>query len=144
MRIQTEYMSFENHWTISSSFDFQAHQQRSQRRCCLSQTAVLWFEVLPDLSSVLPGLWPALPGAPWLVVGAPRHYQVHPQFSPALRDVPQLITIIPMVLLYQSPEIPVDLKAARIALLGSDTPLELMHLGLHSTSSPTLLKSSSD
>jgi len=34
---------------ISSSYDLQAHRQRSQWRCCLSQTALLWFEMLPDL-----------------------------------------------------------------------------------------------
>jgi len=36
-----------------------------------------------------------------------RHFQVHPKFSPALRHVPKLITITPMVLLYQSSEIEV-------------------------------------
>jgi hypothetical protein len=30
MRIQPEYMSFNNRCTISSSYEFQAHQQRSQ------------------------------------------------------------------------------------------------------------------
>jgi len=55
MRIQPEYMSFKNHWTISSSYEFQAHQQRSQRRLIFSQTAPLWFEVLPDMSPELPG-----------------------------------------------------------------------------------------
>jgi hypothetical protein len=40
-------MSFNTHWTISSSNEFQAHQQHSQRRCCFSQTALLWFEALP-------------------------------------------------------------------------------------------------
>jgi len=46
MRIQTECISFEYRWMISSSFDFQAHQQHSQRRC-YSQTALQWFNVLP-------------------------------------------------------------------------------------------------
>jgi len=73
MRIQTEYRSFENRWTISSSYDFQAHQQSFQRRWCFSQSALLWFEVLPAISPVLPGLSLALPGAPRLVSGAP-HY----------------------------------------------------------------------
>jgi len=71
MRIQTEYMSFKNLWTISSSYDFQAHQQRSQRRC-FSQTAILWFEVPPDLSLALPGLSPALPGVSSALPGPPR------------------------------------------------------------------------
>jgi len=57
-------MSFKNCWTISSSYDFQAHQQRLHKRH-ISQTDQLWFDVLPGLS-------PAPPGAPWLVVGSPR------------------------------------------------------------------------
>jgi len=36
-----------------------------------------------------------------------RHSQMHPKFSPALRRAPKLVTITPIVLLYQSPEIPV-------------------------------------
>jgi len=61
MRIQPEYMSFKNRWRISSSYEFQAHQQRFQRRSCFSQTALLWFEVLPDMLPALPGalLWTA-------------------------------------------------------------------------------------
>ena len=73
-----------------------------------------------------------------------QHFQVHPKFSPALRCVPKRITITPMVLLYQSSEIPGTLKAGRNALLGSDTLLKLMLLSLHSTSSQTLLESSRD
>jgi len=92
MRIQTEYISFKNHWTISCSHDFQAHQQRSQRTC-LSQTALQWFKVLLGLwsalsgmslalpaanrlchrrSQVLPGLWSALPDLSPALLGAPR------------------------------------------------------------------------
>jgi len=52
MRIQTEYKSFKNHWTISSSYDFQAHQECSQR-WCFSQTALQWCEVLPGLCLAL-------------------------------------------------------------------------------------------
>jgi len=63
-------MSFNNRWTICSSYDFQAHQQRSQRRCCFSQTALLWFEELPDLAPALRGLSPA-----------------HADFSPAHADL---------------------------------------------------------
>ena len=51
-------MSFKKRCAISSSYEFQAHQQRSQRRWCFSQNALLWFEVLPD--------------APRFVAGAPR------------------------------------------------------------------------
>jgi len=53
-----------------------------------SQTALLWFEVLPDLSPVLPGLLlalpglsPVLPGAPRLVVGAARLVAGAPSYS---------------------------------------------------------------
>jgi len=60
-----------------SSYDFGAHQQRSQRRCCSSQTALLWFKVLTGLSPELRGLLPVLTGAPRLVVGAPRCSQVY-------------------------------------------------------------------
>jgi len=77
-------------------------------------------------------------GAPRLVAGAPRCSEVHPKFSPVLRGVPTLITVTPMVLLYQLSEISVTLKAGRNALLGSDTLLKLTHLCLHSTSSQTL------
>jgi hypothetical protein len=55
MRIQPECMSFKNRCTISSSYEFQAHQQRSQRRCCFSQNALLWFEVLPDVHRFVAG-----------------------------------------------------------------------------------------
>jgi len=112
MRIQTGCMSFKNCWTISSSYDFQAHQQRSQRRWCCSQTAVLWFQVLPDLSpvlldllsalpgllsalpgllSALPGLLSALPGVPTVLSGALRcsqtdHNHSHGTPVPVIRD----------------------------------------------------------
>ena len=90
-------------------------------------------------------------GAPKLVVGAPRLVasaarcsQVHLKLSPALRGVPTLLTITPMVLRHQSSEISVTPKAGRNALLGSDTLFKLTHLSLHSASSQTLLVSSSD
>jgi len=151
MRIQTEYLSFKNHWMISSSYDIQAHQQHSERRCCFSQTALLWFEVLQGLSPALLGAPRVVVGASRLVVGAPRRVAGAPssskvlrKFSPALRGVPKLITITPMVFLYQSSEIPVTLKDSRNALLGPDTLLKLTHLSLHSTSSQTLLEAFSD
>jgi len=152
-------MSVNNRWMVSSRYDFQAHQQRSQRRC-FTQTALLWVEVLPDwspsildlssalpvlspalpdLSPALPGISPALPGAPRLldgtprlVAGAPRCSQVHPKFSPVLRGVPKPLTITPMVLLYQSSGIAVTLKASRNALLGSETPkIDASKFALH-------------
>jgi len=67
-------------------------------------------------------------GAPRIVAGANRCCQVHQNFTPALWGVPKLITICPMVLLYQSSEIRVTPKAGRNALLGSDTLLKLTHL----------------
>jgi len=107
--------------------------------------------LFPDFSTVIRG-------APRLVAGAPRCSQacrwrsqtccrcsqVHPKFSPALQGVPKPITITPMVLLYQSSEIPGTLKAGRNALLRSDTLLKLTHLSLRSTSSQTLLEAFSD
>jgi len=88
MRIHTEYMSFKNRWTISSSYDFQAHQQHSQGKCYFSQTALLWFEaladlspVLPDLSPVRPSLSPVLPDAPKVLSSALRCSQTYHNHS---------------------------------------------------------------
>jgi len=151
MRIQTEYMSFKNRWMISSWYHFHAHQQHSQRKYRFSQTALQWFEVLPGAPKLVLSAPRVIISAPRLVVsasrlvaGAARCSQLHPKFSPALQGVPKLITITPMVLLYKSSEIPVNPKAGRNALLGSDTLLKLMHLSLHSTFSQTILESSSD
>ena len=144
MSIHTEYMSFNNRWSISSSYHFQPHQQHSQKQCCFSETALLWVKVLPGLS-------PAYPCAPRLVVSAPRHVtgaprccQVHPQFSLALRSVPKPITKTPMVHQYQSLEIHVTLKTGMNALLGYETLLKLTNQSLNSTSTETLLEASSD
>ena len=101
MRIQTEY----------SSYDFQAHQQRSQRRCCFSQTALLWFEVLPDMSPALPDSSPALPGGLKLVVGAPRLVAGAPSYSAGRQDCPPRV--------WYSPEI--DASKFTLHIL-SDTP----------------------
>jgi len=91
MGIPTEYMSINNCWTISSSYDFQVRQQSSQRQCCFSQTALLWFEVLPAMLSALPGFSPVLPGAPKVLSGARRcsqPYQTHSDGTPVpvIRD----------------------------------------------------------
>jgi hypothetical protein len=132
MRIQTEYMSLNNCWTRSSSNDFQAHQQSYLRRCCFSQTAILWFEVLPDmlpadpglspvhpgLSPVYPGLslvrpvlWPALPGAPSLVVRASRVVVRTPIYFEGRQECPPIV--------WYSPE----LDASKFTLhIFSDTP----------------------
>jgi len=97
-------MSFEYLWTISISYNFQGHQQRSQWRCWFSQTALLWFEVLPDLSPALPGLLSALPGAPRLVASAPS-------YSEGLQECPPRV--------WSSPEI--DASKFTLHIL-SDTP----------------------
>jgi len=78
-------MSFKNHWTIGSSYDFQTHQQRSQRRCCFSQTALLWFQVLPDML-------PALPGTPMLVLGAPSYSEGGQPCPPRVWYSPEIDT----------------------------------------------------
>jgi hypothetical protein len=41
-------------------------------------------------------------GTPRLVAGTLRCSQVYAKFSPALQGIPRLITITPMVLMYQS------------------------------------------
>jgi len=64
MRMETEHMSFKIHWMISSSYDFQAHQQCAQRRWWFSHTAQKWFDVLQGMSS-------ALPGAPLVITKPP-------------------------------------------------------------------------
>jgi len=97
-------MSFKNRWTIRSSYDFQEHQQCFQRRCCFSQTALLWFEVLPDLS-------PVLAGGPRLVVGAPRPVASAPSYSEGRQECPPRV--------WYSPEI----AASKFTLhILSDTP----------------------
>jgi len=71
-----------------------------------------------------------LPGAPKALPSAPTCSQTYHNHS--------------QLLLYNSSEIPVTLKAGQNALLGSDTLLKLTLLSLHSTSSQTLLESSRD
>jgi len=73
MRIQTDYMSFKNRWTISCSYDFQAHLSFPKED-----------DVFPDCSTVIRRAPRLVVGAPRLVVGAPRctqacrqHSQVH-------------------------------------------------------------------
>ena len=116
-----------------------------------SQTCCQCSQVLPGQLSALPDLLPAqadvlrlVVGAHRLVAAAPRCSRVLPTISPALRGVPKPITIALIVLLYQSSEIPVTMKAHRNALQGSNTLLKLTHLSLHSTSSQTLLEASSE
>jgi len=107
--MQTEYMSFKNCWTISSSYDFQAHCNVPKdvsfprllyrdSRCfqsCRWRTQVLpgvssalpdlsselpdWVLALPDLSSALPDLSSMLPDLSSALLG----------FSPALPGAPR-------------------------------------------------------
>lgn len=51
MRVQTEYMWFKTHWTISSSHNFQVHQQPSPGEY-FSQTALHQFKVLAGMLHV--------------------------------------------------------------------------------------------
>jgi hypothetical protein len=97
MRIQSEYKSSKNRWTTSSSYDFQVPLQRSQRTC-FSQTAVLWFEVLPgwspplrgllsahyDMSLALPDLSQALPGTPRCTQCSLQRSEMFPNLSQSL------------------------------------------------------------
>jgi hypothetical protein len=89
MRLQTEYMSFKNRWTISSSYHVQAHLKRSQRRC-FSQTALLWFEVLPELSAALPDAPRLVVGAPWVVTGAPSYSEGRQECPPTIWYSPEI------------------------------------------------------
>jgi len=73
MRIQTEYISLNNHWMICSSNDFQAHQQRSQWTC-FSHTALLCIKMLSVTSQTVPA-------APRIVV-SPLSYSAGRQDCP--------------------------------------------------------------
>jgi hypothetical protein len=84
---------------MSSHYDSQAHQQRSQRRCSFSHTALQWFELLPDLSLAYPGLLqvppallPAHPGASKLVAGAPSYSEGRLECPPMVWYSPEIYT----------------------------------------------------
>ena len=79
-------MSFKNRWTINSSYNFQVHWPRSQRRRCFSQTALLWFEELPDLSPALPGLLSVLPGLPLVLPSEPKVLSTTRRCSPTYHN----------------------------------------------------------
>jgi hypothetical protein len=98
----------------------------------------------PDRSAVNRSSPRLVAGPPRLVIGTPRYSQVHQQFTLALQGIPKLITITPLVFLFQSSEIPVALLASQNALLGTDTLLKLMHQSIYSTSSQTHLEAPRD
>jgi len=89
MKIQTEYISFNNRRTICCSYDFKAHQQCSQRyfpRLLYSDSTCSQFcsrhsqacgrhsQACGWRSQVLPGLWLAIPSAPWCTWGPLHRY----------------------------------------------------------------------
>jgi len=95
MRIQTEYMSLKYCWMISSSYDFQGHQQCSERRF-ISPAALQWFEMIPAMLPALRSAHRLADGASRLVVGTPRCSpgcqqitSIHPDFSLVLSGVPE-------------------------------------------------------
>jgi hypothetical protein len=85
-------MGFKNCWTIGSSYDFQWHLQCCQRICCFSQTALLWFEVLPDLLLVPLGFSPTLPHASRSVVGALCYSECWQECPPRVWYSPEIDT----------------------------------------------------
>jgi len=93
MKIQSEYFSFKNHSTISSSHDYQVHQRCPQRRCCCFQIALQWLEVLPglllalpDMSVALPAMSSVLPDLSLVFTGAPRFVVSAPRCSPGCQQ----------------------------------------------------------
>ena len=94
MRIQSEYLSFNNCWTIRSSYDFQAHLPDSRRTWSIPGAPVAFQACLqysrctcsipgapaafpkkmffPDCSTVIWGAPRHVMSAPKLVAGSPR------------------------------------------------------------------------
>jgi len=84
MRMLNQYMTLKNCWERSSSYDFHAHRQNSQRRRIFTQSTLLWLQVLRDLSPAFlglslapPGIPPALPGEPNVHFSTPRCSQTY-------------------------------------------------------------------
>jgi len=84
MTLQTDYMSFEHRWTISSGYNFQANQQWSQRWWCFSQMDLLWFMVLSNLLQVLRGVLLTLPGARRCTQSSYQWSKIFPNLSQSL------------------------------------------------------------
>jgi hypothetical protein len=74
MRIQSEYLSFNNCWTISSSYDFQVHLDHSRCTCSIpgAPAALPKMMLIPDSSTVIRGASRLVAGAPRLVTGTTR------------------------------------------------------------------------
>jgi hypothetical protein len=77
MRMHTEYINY-------SQYDFQTHQQHSQRQWFISQPAPLWFKVLSGCLLVLPDLSWALPET----LAYHRHSQASRQRTQVLLGAP--------------------------------------------------------
>jgi len=84
MRIQKEYRSFNNRWTISTCYDFQVHLQHS--KWYFAQPGLPWFELHPALlpeircrSSALSAVSLALP------VMSMAHLDISPVLPHGLR-----------------------------------------------------------
>jgi len=93
---------------ISSTYDFQVHQQSPQKRWCFSQTAVKWLDVLPYLLSVLPAISLKLPAPPrkcwwrsqtcrWRTQNCCWHSQLLPGWWLALPGLSLVLTCAPLV-----------------------------------------------
>jgi len=85
MRIQTEYMSFKNHWTISSSNDFQVHLQHTPRRCVF----------FIDWSTVIRSAPRLVAGVPRIVLSAPSCSQACCWRSQVLPGAPKVLPSSP-------------------------------------------------
>jgi len=105
---------FNNRWTISSSYDFQAHQQRSQRRCCFPRLLYCdsrCSQTYRQRSQVSPRRSQMLPDAPRLLVGAPRLLPCAPSYSEGRKECPPRVWYSP------------DIDASKFTLhILSDTP----------------------
>jgi len=78
LKVQTEYIRFENICTLSSCYIFQVHLQQSQR-CSVVQTALQQCKVLPGMLSMFPGTSTLVTGFPNLVVGTAKVVAVAPR-----------------------------------------------------------------
>jgi hypothetical protein len=143
-----QYMDDNIHWI---------HEFRNSKH----DKSMLWFVgaqamfamkmIFPECSVVIGGAPTLSSGAPWHVVGrpsltagTPRWSRVNLKFTPVICEVPKLITLSPMVFIFQSSKIPVTLKVKQMVFPWFDSLLKFSEFSLHSTSSPTILETSCD